>query len=122
MKSDTFTYDDEFLVFNHGEKVGEIPFRLHYTVTSWGRPEQPPTYDSGGEPAEGAEIEGGAVLMQAGKTEASYIPAWPWLEEWVNLWALTNIDELVKDAGEYLEGRQEADAEARAEARDEVQR
>ncbi len=107
---DTFRHDDAFMVFNGGERVGDIDFRLYYRVAYWGRPEQAPSYASGGEPAEGPEIEVVSVTMRL-NGEQEYIPAFDWLSEWVEKWAYETIDELVCDAREELAGQREATAE-----------
>ncbi len=122
MKRDTFTHDDTFLVFNSKDagSCGDIDFWLVYRVTNWGRPEQGPSYASGGEPAEGPEIEVVSVQMMlpipSRGEGAVYVDAFPWLAEWVSNWAQETIDELVELAGDELEGQREANEEAKYEA------
>lgn len=111
---ETYTHDDSFLVFNHGKQVGEIDFRLIYRITSWGRPEQGPTYASGGEPAEGPEIEVVQVFML--HPYGGYNKPFQWLEEWVTDWAYATVDELVEQVGTELQARQEANADAAYDA------
>ena len=116
--SETFTHDDTFLVFNPKDagSCGGIDFRLVYRVTRWGRPEQGPSYASGGEPAEGPEIEVESVLMLGpplGDDKPIYTPTWAWLYNEIDEWAHEHIDELMTEAGEHVQGQKEAAAEAK---------
>ena len=118
MKHPTFDYETSIDVFGPcGANVGalgEIDIKLTYAVTSWGTPEQGPSYASGGEPAEGPEIEVSRVYMDITGT-GRFLDAFPWLFEEIDEWAYEHIDELIANAGEELEGQREAAADAKYE-------
>ncbi len=94
--------------------VGEIDVKLTYTVTNWGSPARI-HYDENDHPAEGPEIEIVHVGMLTSAFDeygdpapSAYIPVWSWLAVLATEWADEHIDELVTDAGEYVQARAEA--------------
>ncbi len=106
----TYNYETSIDIYGpagaEAGSVGEIGVKLTYAVTNWGC----------------IEIVHVGMLTSAldaygDIVDAEYIPAWGWLVELATEWADEHSDELATDAGECAQGREDANAEARAEAR-----
>ncbi len=104
--------------FQEGNEVGDIDVKITFEVTNWGRPATGPSYSSGGEPAEGPEVDMVHVLMQNAPmsgSKPSYIEAWDWVHEMAGQWVDDHADELAAVASLEMEGRSDAAADARHE-------
>ena len=103
--------------------LGDIDVKITFEVTSWGRPEQGPSYASGGEPAEGPEVDMVHVVMRNAPASGSapkYIEAWDWIHEWAGEWVTSHTSELAAVASLELEGRRDAYEDAKYDAHREV--
>ena len=112
-----YTHDATIDVFNaKGKCVGNIDVRLHYRVTSWGRPARI-NYNENDHPAEGPEVDLYHAEMlnepKAGR-QAIWIDAFDWLYDMCIDYADENVSEMVGSAGEYLQGIADANDDAKS--------
>lgn len=123
MPEATYTYETTFSVNSplndKGETIGDIDVRLHLEIVSWAVPARI-NFNEHDYPDESAEIEVKSVEMLIdSKTNerGRYVDAWDWLYDQAIDWVNAHADELASEAGEYLQGREDAAMETRFEER-----